>query len=410
MRWAAAAAATLLGACAVPPPVAPPPAATVTAARYEAADAASLPAVGDADLRAAWPALLASCTVFERQRERGAPWTAACIAARAARDPEAMRAVLARHFDAYRLVAETRAADRAPARVLAASDRGLLTGYYEPLLEGSRTRDARFSVPLYGVPEDLVAVELSALYPELAGRRVRGRLVTDARGRRVLPYYARAEIDGEQAPLAGRELLWVEDALEAFFLHVQGSGRVRLRDGSIVRVAYADTNGHPYRSIGAWLVERGELTPAQATMQGIQDWARAHPHRLRELLAVNPSYTFFRELPLGNPDAGPVGAFGVALTAGASAAVDPQFVPLGAPLLLQSEHPLTGEPLVRLVLAHDTGGAIRGPLRFDLFWGTGAAAAEPAGRQRHAVKAWLLLPRGAKPPAMRLTSPAEQLR
>jgi membrane-bound lytic murein transglycosylase A len=178
---------------------------------------------------------------------------------------------------------------------------------------------------------------------------------------------------------------------------VQGSGRVRLRDGSMIRVGYADTNGHPYRSIGRVLVDRGELALDQASMQGIMAWARANPRRVAELLNENPSYVFFREVPLGDPQAGPVGALGVALTPGYSVAVDARFIPLGAPLLISSEHPVSGAALQRLMLAQDTGGAIRGPLRFDFFWGFGAEAAVPAGRQRHDVQAWLLVPRGVRP-------------
>jgi membrane-bound lytic murein transglycosylase A len=185
--------------------------------------------------------------------------------------------------------------------------------------------------------------------------------------------------------------------VEAFFLQVQGSGRVRLPDGTTVRVAYADTNGHPYRSIGRVLVERGEMPLEQASMQGIAAWARANPQRTAELLSQNPSYVFFRELPLGDPQAGPVGAMGLPLTPGYSVAADPRFIPLGAPLLIHTEHPVRGTPMNRLVLAQDTGGAIRGPLRFDLFWGFGADAAGPAGRQRHDVQAWLLVPRGTPP-------------
>lgn len=393
-------AALALASCvSTPPPPKPasaPQVKTVTTARYEPIDFAQLPALQDADVRAAWPALLASCAVFERRAEQRPRWAPLCAAAAGARDVAAMRRTLADHLDAYRVLLETREAGDGEARVLESTDRGRLTGYYEPLLAGSRTRDERYSVPLYRVPDDLLIVDLGSLYPELAGKRVRGRLVADGRERRVVPYWSRGEIDGD-ARLRGQELLWVDDTIEAFFLHVQGSGRVRLPDGSVVRVGYADTNGHPYRSIGAWLIERGELTLEQASMQGIAAWARAHPHRLRELLDANPSYVFFRELPLGDPDAGPVGALGVALTAGVSVAADPQFVPAGAPLVIRSEHPTSGAPLVRLVLAQDTGGAIRGPLRFDLFWGSGRAAGELAGRQRHDVQAWLLVPKGVRP-------------
>jgi len=226
-------------------------------------------------------------------------------------------------------------------------------------------------------------------------KRVRGRLVDDGKGKRVVPYFARGELTAER--LAGREIVWVDDALEAFFLQVQGSGRVQLPDGSVIRVGYADTNGQPYRSIGRVLIERGELSFEQASMQGIQAWTRANPARRDELLNQNPSYVFFRELPVGDPNAGPVGALNVPLTPGYSVAVDPQFVPLGAPVLLSTQHPSTGAPLQRLVLAQDTGGAIRGPIRFDFFWGFGKPAAEHAGRQRHDVQGWLLLPNGVRP-------------
>jgi membrane-bound lytic murein transglycosylase A len=255
-------------------------------------------------------------------------------------------------------------------------------------------------VPLYRVPDDLLIVDLGTVYPELQGKRVRGRITESSSGKRVVPYWSRADIDGAQA-LRGQELLWVDDPIEAFFLQIQGSGRVRLsgktEPGSVVRVGYADTNGQPYRSIGTWLIERGELTLENASMQGIKAWVRANPQRLRELLDQNPSYVFFRELPLGDPAAGPVGAFNVPLTTGVSVAADPQFTPLGAPLIVRSANPVDGGPLVRLVVAQDTGGAIRGPLRFDFFWGTGRTAGEIAGRQRDDVYAWLLVPKGMRP-------------
>jgi membrane-bound lytic murein transglycosylase A len=283
-------------------------------------------------------------------------------------------------------------------RLLGAEPRGRVTGYYEPLLRGSRTRVAPYLVPLYRPPADLLTVELSSLVPELAGKRLRGRLQQTERGTRVVPYWSRAELTEER--LRGAELLWVDDAVEAFFLQVQGSGRIRLADGSTVRVGYADSNGHPYRSIGRVLVERGEMAVEQASMQAIAAWARENPRRAADLLNQNPSYVFFRELPLGDPAAGPVGALGVPLTPGYSVAVDPRFIPLGAPLVLGTVHPVGGEPLQRLMLAQDTGGAIRGPLRFDFFWGFGAEAAAPAGRQRHDAQAWLLVPRGVRPEAL----------
>jgi membrane-bound lytic murein transglycosylase A len=392
----------------VPPPAQPPPSPppqikTVTLARYEASTLAQAPVLRDADLVAAWPALLASCNAFDRTAKRE-KWSIPCAAARlAGGDPAAMRAVLAAQFSVYRILAETREAAGTPGsepRTLDLTDRGRLTGYYEPELNGSRSPGGSFTVPIYRVPDDLLTVDLGSVYPELLGKRVRGRVAESANGRRVVPYWSRADIDGA-ARLRGQELLWVDDPIEAFFLQIQGSGRVRLagvpESASVVRVGYADTNGQPYRSVGTWLIERGELTLENASMQGIKAWVRANPQRLRELLDQNPSYVFFRELPLGDAAAGPVGALNVPLTAGFSVAADPQFTPLGAPLIVRSTHPVDGSALERLVVAQDTGGAIRGPLRFDFFWGTGRSAGEIAGRQRHDVYAWLLVPLGMRP-------------
>ncbi len=396
----------LASACQTPPPPLPPPERapptikTLTQARFEPVAADTLPMIADADVAAAWPALLQSCRAFERSSARREAWTEVCrqAAGTATNDVSAQRTLLAQRFDAYRIIALTLEDGSAEPRVLASDTRGRITGYYEPLLNGSRTRAAPFLVPLHRRPADLLTIDLSTLHPELAQMRLRGRLQQTENGPRVLPYWSRAELNAGR--LSGSELLWVDDAIEAFFLQIQGSGRVRLTDGSIVRVGYADTNGHPYRSIGRVLIERGELTFDQASMQGIAAWARTHPKRLNELLNQNPSYVFFRELPLGDPNAGPAGALGLPLTPGYSVAVDPRFVPLGAPVLISTVHPSTGTPLQRLVLAQDTGGAIRGPLRFDLFWGFGAEAAVPAGRQRHDVQAWLLVPRGVKPEAL----------
>lgn len=400
-----AAAMLFLAACQTAPPPAPPaaPAPTVktlTQARYEKVAADALPQVSDADLAGAWPALLASCRSFERSNARREAWAEPCRHAMAvpAKDVAAQRAFLAQRLDAYRVLAVTLEEGSAEPRLLGSETRGRITGYYEPLLSGSRTRVAPYLVPLHRPPADLLTIDLSSLYPELANQRVRGRLQPSDKGTRVVPYWSRAELNEER--LRGTELVWVDDAIEAFFLQIQGSGRVRLRDGSMIRVGYADTNGHPYRSIGRLLIDRGELTLEQASMQGIAAWARANPKRATELLNQNPSYVFFRELPLGDPNAGPVGALGVPLAPGYSVAVDPRFIPLGAPVLIESSHPVSGAPLQRLMLAQDTGGAIRGPLRFDFFWGFGADAATPAGRQRHDVQAWLLVPRGVQPQSL----------
>ena len=417
-RWrrgcAAGALALALAACqtvppapAPAPPTPPPPIKTITVARYERVDPDAVPKVAATDLVAAWPAWLSSCRAFERSAHRRATWQSTCAAAAQvpANEAEAIQAFLGAHLDAWRLRAETRedttdigrvGRDGEP-RVIGIADRGRITGYYEPLLAGSRVRDARFAVPLHRRPDDLLIVDLASLHPELAGKRVRGRIVDSPQGKRVVPYFARAEID--DATLKDYEILWVDDAIEAFFLQIQGSGRVQFADGTQVRVGYADTNGHPYRSIGRILIDRGEMTFEQASMQGIQAWARANPARLAPLLNENPSYVFFRELPVGDPSAGPVGALNVPLTPGYSLAGDPRFVPLGAPVIIETEHPSTRTPLTRLALVQDTGGAIRGPIRFDFFWGFGRTAGEQAGRQRHDVSAWLLLPKGVAPEA-----------
>jgi len=207
----------------------------------------------------------------------------------------------------------------------------------------------------------------------------------------VVPYYPRAEIERGLPALAGKELLWVDDPVDLFFLQIQGSGRVQLPSGELVRVGYADQNGQPYKSIGRYLAEQGELKLEQTSMQGIKAWGAANPAKLDALLDRNPSYVFFRELP---PAAGgPVGALGVALTPERSIAVDPRYIPLGAPVFLATTWPGSAQALQRLVLAQDTGGAIRGAVRADYFWGFGEAAGAQAGRMRQSARMWVLLPR-----------------
>ncbi len=334
-----------------------------------------LPGWGEDDTAAAWEAFLQSCRRLQNQ----APWQAVCREAAALPAPDAAGA---RAFFEARL---------APYQVQSAEggESGLITGYYEPLLNGSRFRSERFPYPIYAVPDDLLTVDLSEVYPELKGYRLRGRLV----GRKVVPYWSRAGIEDGEAPLKNKVLVYVDDPIDLFFLQIQGSGRVKLPDGRLVRVGYGDQNGHPYRSIGKWLVEQGELTVDKASMQGIKDWVRANPVRLRELLDTNPSYVFFRELPGG--EGGPPGALGVPLTDGRSLAVDPRAIPLGAPLFLATTWPNSGKPLNRLMLAQDTGGAIRGAVRADFFWGFGPEAGKLAGAMRQSGRYWLLWPRDA---------------
>jgi len=270
-------------------------------------------------------------------------------------------------------------------------DSGLITGYYEPIIDGSRTPSAAHRYPIFGVPADLVVVDLGAVSPETRPLRLRGRLD----GRRLVPYYSRGEIDA-RGDFAAPVIAWSGDPVELFFLQVQGSGQVRLESGEHLRVGYADQNGHPYRSLGRHLVERGELVLEQASMQGIKAWAAANPQKLQEALNQNPSYVFFRELPATD---GPIGALNIPLHAQRSLAVDRRSVPLGAPVYLATTFPLSEEPLERLMAAHDTGGAIRGVVRADFYWGTGPDAGAQAGRMRQQGRMWLLWPTGEPLPS-----------
>jgi membrane-bound lytic murein transglycosylase A len=351
-------------------PPAQPPASLFTPVAFEA-----LPGWQQDDLRQAWPAFQASCRALGAK----ADWKSVCAAAKTvdAGDGAAVR----RFFETYFVPNLVRTADGA--------DSGLITGYYEPFLRGARKRGGVNQTPLYKVPDDLITVDLGSVYPSLKGMRLRGRLS----GKTVVPYGSRAEI--ERARIPGKELVWVDDPVEAFFLEVQGSGRVQLDDGETVRIAYADQNGHPYKAIGRWLVEQGELTSAEASAQGIKAWIAAHPERRQELFNVNPSYIFFREERLPDPGIGPKGALGVPLTPSRSVAIDPSFLPLGAPIYLSTTEPASTTPLQRLVMGQDTGGAIRGAVRADFFFGFGGQAPDNAGRMKQRGQLWVLLPRGA---------------
>lgn len=265
------------------------------------------------------------------------------------------------------------------------SEQGVMTGYYEPILKGSRKFSKRYRFPIYSVPNDLIAIDAGEINPDQKGIRTRGRKVAN----KYLPYYTRAEIEKSQI-LKGKEIAWVEDQVELFFLHVQGSGQVVLESGETIRVGYADQNGHPYRSIGKYLVERGALPLEKASMQGIKNWGKQNPEKLKDLLNQNPSYIFFRELKSVD---GPIGALGIPLAAGRSMAVDPRFIPLGTPVFVETTWPGTNKPLNRLMLAQDTGTAIKGAVRGDFFWGLGESAGEQAGRMKQSLKMWALLPK-----------------
>jgi membrane-bound lytic murein transglycosylase A len=263
---------------------------------------------------------------------------------------------------------------------------GLFTGYYEPELRGSRSPDARYKVPLHGRPADLVTVDLALFKPEWRGQRITGRLDNGA----LKPYPTRAEIEAGALRNARSEIVWVDDAVDAFFLQVQGSGRILFEDGSAMRVGYAAQNGHPYVAIGRELIARGALTREAVSMQSIRAWLAANPAQAPSVMNLNPSYVFFRTLD-GD---GPIGSEGVVLTPGRSLAVDRAFLAMSLPIWLDAEDPLDpAARLQRLMVAQDTGGAIRGPVRGDVFWGHGAEAAERAGRMRSRGRYWILLPR-----------------
>ena len=266
---------------------------------------------------------------------------------------------------------------------------GTLTGYFEPELRGSLRPSARFTTPLHARPPGLVEADLGGFMPDLRGRRVAG-LVREGR---LQPFPDRAAITGGALRGQGLELAWVDDPADAFFLHIQGSGRVRLDDGGVLRLGYAGWNGHPYFALGRALVDQGVLAREAVSMQAIRAWmAQAGPAEATALMARNPSYIFFRRLDLP-PEAGPIGTLGALLTPMRSIAVDRTQVPLGLPVWVAGTDPLSGAPLQRLTVAQDTGGAIRGPARADLFTGWGAEAAERAGRMRDPATLFLLVPR-----------------
>ncbi len=276
---------------------------------------------------------------------------------------------------------------------------GMVTGYYEPVVRGSRQRGGAYQWPLFAVPDDLLTVDLVDLHPELANKRVRGKVVGD----RVVPYDSREELSNpERQPPA---IVWVDDPVDNFFLQIQGSGRVYLADGpdagQTIRLAYANHNGHPYVSIGRWLANKGEIPLAQASMQNIRAWAKRNPDRVPEMLNANPAVVFFVEEQISDDAGGPKGAYGIALGAQRSIAVDPTFVPLGTPLYLTTTMPSSTARLDRLVFAQDTGTAIKGSARADFFWGSGPEAGALAGRMKQRGQMWLLWPKQAGAPSAR---------
>ncbi len=377
----------LVAACARPPEVVPPPPVLppvvvppVPPKKVEALSAVSWDVVDgwlQDDLSQALEPLLASCQVLKKREG----WAEVCrdAAALDGADGAAVKFFWEERFVPY----QVRNSD--------GSDSGTITGYYVPDLRGSRTRSERYPYPIYGIPDDLLVIDLRSVYPELGEYRLRGRV----EGRRVVPYWSRGDIDEGKAALVGRELFWVADPVELFFLQIQGSGRILLDNGESAMVHFGDQNGHPYRSIGKLLIDRGDMTRDQMSMQNIKRWAQQHPDRVKSLLAENPSYVFFIERPASVKS--PPGALGVPLSPGRSLAVDPRTIPLGVPVFVDTTWPSSSVPLQRLMVAQDTGGAIKGAVRADFFWGMGDFAGDYAGKMKQSGRLWVLLPKGVSP-------------
>jgi membrane-bound lytic murein transglycosylase A len=368
----------LLASC-VPkphPPAPPAPPAAIPAAEARPLTAAVLgvsagPGLADLDPATAARALEAfriSCPALLRRTDasgltRGEDWQEPCaVAARG--DLVSPASFFAEHFETAQV----------------GDGAAFVTGYYEPEIAGSRTPQPGYEVPIYRKPADLV--EVDAATAEAAGTPRRGRLENGV----VVPYYERAEI--EAGALAGRglEIAWAADPIDLFFLQIQGSGRLRLPDGGVMRIGYAGQNGREYVGIGKLMKDRGLLGDGPTSMQGLVAWLRAHPEEGRAIMRENKSYVFFQELT----GPGPLGALGLPVTGRATLAADPRFAPLGAPVLLQ----LDRAEASGLWVAQDTGGAIKGANRFDTFWGAGADAARIAGGMQGKGRAYVLVPKG----------------
>lgn len=357
--------------------------------RLQPVSFASLPGWQQDDSAQALAAFVASCGKLQL-RDAGAAmtggfagsaadWQGACVNARAvpAGNPAAARAFFENAFNAY--------------AVSGANGRdGLFTGYYLPLLRGSAQKKAPYLTPLYLRPADLVSVDLGQFSPDLKGKSIQGRVL----GQNLVPYYTRAEIergalDKNNVPA----IVYVDNAIDAFFLHIQGSGLVQMDDGRTLDVGYAAQNGRDYHAVGKTLVEQGAIAKDQVSMQAIRAWMESHPAQAQDLMDKNDSYVFFRELK----DGGPLGAQGVALTPQRSMAVDKSKWAYGIPLYLDAADP-DGVTLQRLMVAQDTGGAIKGAVRGDYFWGAGDAAADKAGRMKSTGRLYALLPKTVKVP------------
>ena len=326
-------------------------------ASFNAVSWQALPGWQDDDLSQAWPAWLKSCDVL-RKRSGEVNWRQVCTQATSLSpsDTQSIRRYFESNFQAYEI------------RNSSGSETGLITGYYEPVMNGSQTSTSKYNVPLYAYPN--------------AWKKSRPN-----------PGPTRAELISSGV-LQGSEIAWVQDPVAAASMQIQGSGKIRLQDDRILRLGFAGTNEQPFKSSAQWLIDRKEMTRGEASMQGISQWAKRNPDRVNEMLNANPRFVFFKELPSNvDADLGPNGALGIPLTSERSIAIDLQAMPLGAPVFLATTKPLSNQPMQKLVMAQDTGKAIVGGVRADYYWGSGDAAGEIAGRMKQNGKMWLLLPR-----------------
>ena len=356
-----------------PPVVAPKPVEAAKGPNAVSAGVVAGPDLSSFDISAegaqrALEAFRISCGSVQRRTDnsgltKGADWSTACAAAPGATNA---RAFFRDYFEVVQV----------------GDGKSLATGYYEPEIAGSRTQSASYNVPIYKRPNDIVEADLGLFSDDLKGKRIRGRV----KGNTFIPYADRTEI--EEGWLVGRglELAWAADPVEFFFLQVQGSGRLRLPDGSVMRIGYDGQNGRDYTGIGKLMRDRGLLGSGQTSMQGIMAYLRANPEEGRAIMRENKSWVFFKELT----GAGPLGALGLPVTGRATVAADPAFVPLGAPVLLSTDRSEANG----IWIAQDTGGAIKGSNRFDTFWGAGSEARTIAGGMSARGSAFILLPKG----------------
>ena len=387
--WAAALVLVLaLAGCVAPQPPPPTPLQAGPAAmRLTPVGFDALPGWADDHHAAALAAFRASCAhmaaplggtgVAAELGGTSAAWQPACTAARGvANDDMAARAFFESMLQPYAIAQGGDA-------------QGLFTGYYEPEVHGARMEGGAYQTGVLAKPSDIVSVDLGAFSDDLKGKHVSGRIQDHA----LVPYYTRAEIMAGAIRSQRLEFLWLDNPIDGFFLEIQGSGRVALPDGRVLRVTYAGQNGRPYVAIGRVLIDRGEIAREQVSLQSIRAWLMAHPDQAQAVMNQNPSFVFFRELTGTNPDEGPPGAMGAQLTPGRSLAVDRAFLPLGAPVFIDTTDPLDGTPWRHLAVAQDVGGAIKGAVRADIFFGWGTDAEARAGKMRGKGRAFVLLPR-----------------